>query len=469
MADVVCAACGASPRQAFTCSACHSEVYCGQACLRDHWARGHREICLALRAHGDGAEQIGDAIDVLEFAKLRTVKAVRDAIEEIKRARLVPGSTAWSENKTVINVMARIMNRQQLENDVTREQLLQLAKLVDSPQFVRRWLLYGFEHNGASAAEVRFRRALEWLTQVLLDPLIIEYTEPTTMTPVFPRSLRPQTYMHLADKYIREASINTVPPTDWRMPVVRYMVSLERGAFYDGGADPRACGVFLFFEPDAKTVIHLPAEQVLVCANKPHAVIRLLELEAARTPSIDPWDAQWNSHSTDTPRNLFVGYAELFREKKMFAVADGIFARIMDRNGLTTTMSEIPPCWRSVVSAPTAEERFFSVEKEGQSWHFNERHKVDHTFMWTDRQDNYRYMGYELTGRFDDLDAIICALARRHGYSTVVLQSEPGRRRCVTEVYYTLDRLDAFRSIIRDMTLPPEAVKDVTQPCVWYP
>jgi len=471
---LVCASCGA-PQPAFTCNECRAEVYCSQTCLTTHWRTGHKQTCLSIRA-SVAPLRIEDAIDINEFQNLRTVKAVQDAAEEIKKARLIPSTTSWSDNASVFLIMAKIIRTKELDTVVTKEQLVQLTQIVDDPFLVRAKLLYEFKHAPAEAEQQKFADAIRWMTRVILDPLTTEYTEPTPATPLFRRSKRPETYMYLANPRIRNVAVDkTVPLNHWRMPVIRFMRSLERGAFYAGGSDPLACGIFFFFDPDAKTVMHEDPSKVLICANKPHAIIELIAMSDKKhrvgeeDPLYDFGPSAWDQKTDDkkAPRTAFIWLADIFRQQSMYKVARAI-QTAMKSEKPDFTVPNFPPPWLGVVSTPDATNSRFSDWKPGDAIINGEVFSCDHAYRIPE-QGALKYIGDRFFGVFDVLDGMICNLAKDMGYSTVVLQSEPGRRRAVTEVYHVRNRLTAFDSIIRDMSLPPLPVKDATQPCIWYP
>jgi len=241
------------------------------------------------------------------------------------------------------------------------------------------------------------------------------------------------------------------------MKVVRYMKSLEQGTFFSN-EPTRVRGRFFFYDPDAKTVIHASRDRVLIAANKVHAFIMLAALYQKTWPTRpNPWDQNLGG-LTKTPRQIFGELSNLFFDQGMEEVAGAINRATRG----VVAPEKLPAPWRGVIETPTSANRFFGLYLG-----------YDHAYRYRGTDFHllkaYSYRGDEFTGEFDELDPIIHELGRMFHYDIIVLQSEPGRRRCVTEVYCLRDGTTPFTMIVRDMTLAPDTVMDPEQPCLWYP
>jgi len=467
MADLSCDYCNTRPGE-FVCDGCGSTLYCSKECQTADWNDGHRELCNAIRGVTSTAiKPIQGRVDMKDFQRYSDVDLVRTKVNEILESRragrtVQDKNTMWVKEGSVVYIMQAALLLYSIDDPKTIEKLRQMFRLALKPAKVRKLFVYGVlpEEIKRQAADVMLR-----MTRVFLDPLPIEYGNPTDRTPLFPRSKRPENYMFLADEFIQTGV--SILPDQWSMKVVRFMKSLDRGTFFKEDVN-LARGRFFFYDPDAKTVIHAPRDRVLIAANKAHAFITLAELYKKAWPARpSAWDEKWGGLDK-TPRQIFGQLSDLFFDQDMHSVSSAINHAL--RVGANPSR-EFPPPWRGVIDTPTSPNSIFTY---GASLGLGmEVRDYDHTYRYRGRDATrlkyHSYVGNRFTGHYDELDPIIHELGRMFLYDIIVLQSEPGRRRCVTEVYCLREGTTPFTMIVRDMALAPDTVMDPEQPCLWYP
>ena len=78
-------------------------------------------------------------------------------------------------------------------------------------------------------------------------------------------------------------------------------------------------------------------------------------------------------------------------------------------------------------------------------------------------------MGNQLYSQFDFADQVICRLAQKLGYHTIILQREPGEKRVVTEVLDVRPRDVSYRSFcdVSDDKFQLWAY-DSNYPTIWF-
>lgn len=343
----------------------------------------------------------------------------------------------------------------------------------DERRLVRSVLVYTIDDWSTEEAE-KAKQALLYITTQYTDPATAEYSTSSgvgaNVIPRFARTRRPITYMRM---------VASPPVTPWRMRAIRYMDNLDKGIWISRAG--HSCGTFFYYDPDAVTFLATPNEsRVLFAANKVHAFY-LLAILLSSKGSVE-WQAPdglaWRAMGIVLDVADMIGRSQPKTNKAhecVAAIIQGLlhitrlpFFSHLNRAKALAAM-KMPA---TVVDTfdhgafPLAMQILSTFEQQADIYS-----GVTHAYMATERNaTTATYIGATVYAMFDQFDGMLCEMA---GVSRVVdiivLQSEPGRMRAVTELFDVRARSDAFSSLVRDDRSRPDTSADTSNPAMWYP
>jgi hypothetical protein len=251
------------------------------------------------------------------------------------------------------------------------------------------------------------------------------YSHPNTPYPRWPMTYRPINKMGFVHEKCSDKSKNTFNDTEkYYLPVVRY-----EGIYYSNvRTNNEYCGTFYYYEPNSNVFIDLG--NVLITGNK---------YDALRELSDEDWS-----------EDISVSLARL-------------------KSGKPYTEEETIAYRRYKLSDFTEIDKFFTkilTDEEDVDSYKLKFNGVNLNPLFIDSTGEY--YGNIFYAILDDLDQIICDLARHKGYDTIILQREPGNYRAVTEILDTRQRPNSFLSLCRHNNGPFSSLNS-KYPTIWYP
>lgn len=367
--------------------------------------------------------------------------------------------------------------RQLIELSEALDQLVELAKVSPQIESILTRLAYQYPE----IPFIRYPRTGRPLTQMLFTSAIsnpsitsgpsIASTSATTPKPLISSSHVTSQTGPIFHKL--ECELGNY------LPIVRYegiyYSEIPQSANFGNNTQPSGyCGTFYYYEPDSSRSLYLG--NVLMTANKYHA-IRLL----------------WDLNQKELQRDHYQIY-----QSYLLAIVERLTTFLVSFLGRVPGSNQIK---QRIIEylAPHLLSESESDSESGSGPRPKSIHLNDHQIQLidlTDRLDQFfttvindpqegsqfiqfrspyrnqiisinsylispgngdqEYQGNRIFAILDDLDQIICQLAHRTGYSTVILQREPGQYRVVTEILDSRSRRESYNSICE----PPLIVRE---------
>lgn len=362
---------------------------------------------------------------------------------------------------------------QSLTSEDCRRKIDAISNSCDLQQ-VRVHLLDMYPTQRLTAAE---RNALlthfENWTRRYCDPIAQEYHENTEITARYPMTGRPKTWMLSLTKNTQ------IPDASFSIPVVRYttpngvgIYAGEAGSGWDPNED--GCSTFYYYEPNSAVRLTVQlSERVLYAANKMHAVWLFAQHDDVEF--VDPLFTTNRLNGLPTFMKLFV---DKFRfSPSLHAAAMYMCEAMFDHNERRGDNRVRTDQWDAQFAGDFG-------SKMGTEMHFmrmltfkdacadapSDPTHMDGLFRTRDCAYN-TYMNDDgnssLYGEFDALDSVL-ARAKQSRWDIIVLQSEHGKTRPVTEVMDLRPREESYASLVVGVENSGSGLVSSKYPTVWF-
>ena len=356
---------------------------------------------------------------------------------------------AWNRRDTLVSKLVDIL----LENhslDETERFFAWLRVVLPQESSGIDWRRIRLKIAGA-AGGASFKAKVALFFLFLADPLVVEYNvrRRDAAVPVFPRTKRPLT-----------AHLDVATTDEFHIRVVRYMDSPTSGIWHQRTAATEHCGTFYYYEPDSVTTLRCARDAVLMAGNKIHAVYMLMQ-QATDTSALRAALRACHTKLADfNEPNIAAIQSPAFKQY-VLALLDALARGDLDSVANHPLLQVVPWGRPRVVLLEDIDHTMRRVTPSDADTGLS----VAESFGLVPT-----YVGYTIWSRLDSLDAALCGHARIAGYKLVVLQSEAGQLRAVSEVLDTRPRHVSFQSLVKlPISVPPDAVFDETAPAVYYP
>lgn len=244
----------------------------------------------------------------------------------------------------------------------------------------------------------------------------------------------------------------------------------QQGLFFKD-SDRKYCGTFYYYEPDSDYFLNLGS--CLVAGSKIDAILQLEQRESFKEKNGDLALSDARIAILSFIDHFYPGRLPKLWQAEVLNVRRGAEPREDFEAALTRLFStregkRILADVEQLSRLSTADELVenqVTLPRYGANG-VKEEVTIDALYNVTTKRGS-QYLGGPFVKINQDLDQLVCNLAREQGYDTVLLQREPGPVEVNTEIIDTRDREDSYRNIC--LHLVTFAEEETVFPRIWTP